>query len=97
MKQQKNETEGITEWVLSGEKGAVNFLVFPVPEGGWLRSCCIGTHSLRGRKEDCDVLPGGKCHQAYSERHGLELWMKSRMGNDETKIWAELAQWYRQL
>ena len=95
MRQQKNETEGIREWVLSGDKGAVNFLVFPLPPGGWLQPCCIGTHSLTGAKKDCDIL--GKCHAGFSVRHGLELWMKSRLSRDETKIWAELAQWYRRL
>jgi hypothetical protein len=94
----KEYPDGSLEWVLSGDKGAVNFLVLPVPEGGWDRPSCIGIHSLvrtgKGRKGNCDVLPDGKCYPSLTCSHAHELWNSSRLGKSEDTIWRELADWY---
>ena len=100
MKTRKNGMQdGTVEWILSGKNGAVNFLVFPVPEGGYMQPCCIGVHSrLQSKKGKCDVLPEGKCHEYLFRSHGQELWKSSRLGKDDRRIWEELAGWYaRQL
>jgi hypothetical protein len=98
MKQQKHEyPDGAKEWILSGDKGAVNFLVFPVPEGGWRQPCVIGIHGLAkfGRdqhKGKCDIL--GKCYPDQTFQHADELWHSSKLGTNDQHIWIELAHWY---
>lgn len=86
-----------TEWVFSGERGAVSFLVFTDEKAhDFTVPAVIGIHDPARRedfrRDSCDLLPGGKCYQRQLD--GLELLAASR-GRDDDVIFGTLEGCYR--
>lgn len=85
------------EWVVSGDSGAVNFLVFP--KTGITIPVIIGIHGLQrfGRDQErgeCDILPGGKCYCSKYQAEAETLWAGCGQGRYQKVIWRTLERMY---
>lgn len=100
MEKTKSQSPDTLEWILSGERGAVNFLVHLPDDKFTTPACVIGFHGRRriplgsDKTVRCDILPEGRCWQDVTWQRASRLWVSSACGTKDQPIWTELEDWY---